>query len=88
MTNILKNTNLPAFSTIHAEDVEAALDDVLKQARQTVNEILSNNEQPSWQSLVLPMEALDAAIDKVWSPVSHLNSVMNSDELRLAYNAC
>jgi len=89
MTNpLLKDTALPAFSNIHVDYVEAALDDVLQQARQTVDEILSHNDQPSWQSLVLPMEALDAAIDKVWSPVSHLNSVMNSDELRVAYNAC
>ena len=89
MTNpLLKDTDLPAFSNIHAGDVEATLDAVLQQARKTVDEVLINNEQPTWQSLVLPMEALDAAIDKVWSPVSHLNSVMNSDELRVAYNAC
>ena len=34
------------------------------------------------------MEAIEASIDHVWSPVSHMNSVVNSDELRKAYNAC
>jgi len=89
MTNpLLENNTLPAFSMIKPEHVEAALNQVLDQAKQTVIDVLKNNESPTWQSLVLPMEALDASIDKVWSPVSHLNSVMNSDELRIAYNAC
>jgi len=89
MTNpLLENNTLPAFSDIKAEHVESALNQVLEQAKQTVDDVLNNNQTPTWESLVLPMEALDASIDKVWSPVSHLNSVMNSDELRVAYNAC
>jgi len=89
MTNpLLENKPLPAFSTIKPEYVEAALNQVLDQAKETVMDVLKNNDNPTWESLVLPMEALDASIDKVWSPVSHLNSVMNSDELRVAYNAC
>ena len=89
MTNpLLENNVLPAFSTIKPEHVEPALNQVLEQAKHTVEDLLKHQEQPTWQSLVLPMEALDATIDKVWSPVSHLNSVMNSDELRVAYNAC
>jgi len=89
MTNpLLENNVLPAFSEIKPEHVEPALNQVLEQAKQTVENLLKHQDQPTWQSLVLPMEALDATIDKVWSPVSHLNSVMNSDELRVAYNAC
>ncbi len=89
MTNpLLENKTLPAFINIKPEHVEPALNQVLEQAKATVNELLKNNDHPTWESLVMPMEALDASIDKVWSPVSHLNSVMNSDELRVAYNAC
>ncbi|NQZ53468.1 MAG: oligopeptidase A [Piscirickettsiaceae bacterium] len=89
MTNPLsKNNVLPAFSDIRPEYIESALNQVIAQAKKTVADLVSNIEQPTWQSLVLPMEELDATIDHVWSPVSHLNSVMNSDELRVAYNAC
>ena len=89
MTNpLLQNNFLPAFSEIKPEHVEPALNHVLEQAKQTVESLLKEQSNPTWESLVLPMEALDATIDKVWSPVSHLNSVLNSDELRLAYNAC
>ena len=79
---------LPPFSTIKPEHVEIALDDALAVAKQSVEKITHDLDNPDWQSLVVPMEQLDASIDKVWSPVSHLNSVMNSDELRTAYNAC
>lgn len=89
MTNpLLKENRLPIFSEIKAEYVEAALDHVLQNAKQTVKKVLNDMEQASWQSLVLPMEKLDASIDHVWTPVNHLNSVINSDELRAAYNAC
>jgi oligopeptidase A len=79
---------LPPFSAIKPEHVEIALDDALDAAKKKVATITANLDSPNWQSLIVPMEELDASIDKVWSPVSHLNSVMNSDELRAAYNAC
>ena len=89
MTNpLLHNERLPAFSKISPEYVEPALDHVLEQSKQTVHNLLASLAEPTWESLVLPMEEMDASIDRVWSPVSHLNSVMNSDELRVAYNAC
>lgn len=89
MTNpLLQQNRLAVFSQIKPDQIEPALDHVLQNAKQSVDTLLSNMGKASWQTLVLPMEALDASIDHVWSPVSHLNSVMNSDELRVAYNAC
>jgi len=89
MTNpLLQAHTLPAFSEIKPEYVEPALDNVLEQAKIFVDDLLIKIKQPTWQNLAVPMEELDASIDQVWSPVSHLNSVMNSDELRVAYNAC
>jgi oligopeptidase A len=89
MTNpLLTNDRLPAFSKISPEFVEPALDTALTNAKKTVDDLLDSLVEPTWETLVLPMEEMDASIDRVWSPVSHLNSVMNSDELRVAYNAC
>ena len=88
MTNtLLNNDRLSAFSKISPADIEPALDHVLEQAKQTVTDLLATLTEPTWDSLVLPMEDMDANIDRVWSPVSHLNSVMNSDELRLTMHA-
>ncbi len=89
MTNpLLSNERLPEFSKILPEYVEPALDKVLTDAKKTVDDLLNSLVEPTWDALVLPMEEMDASIDRVWSPVSHLNSVMNSEELRVAYNAC
>ena len=85
---LLENEALPAFSEILPEHIEPALDEVLKQAKLAVDNLLSKLKTPTWETLVVPMEELDARIHQVWSPVSHLNSVMNSEELRAAYNAC
>ena len=37
---------------------------------------------------MLPLEQLSHRLSRTWSPVSHLNGVLNSDELRASYNAC
>jgi oligopeptidase A len=37
---------------------------------------------------VLPLEQLSHRLSRTWSPISHLNGVLNSDELRASYNAC
>src|SRR5690606_20966074 len=35
-----------------------------------------------------PLEETGDRLAKAWSPVGHMNSVVNTDELRQAYNAC
>ena len=39
-------------------------------------------------SLVVPLEEMQHSLSRTWSPVGHMNGVLNSDELRAAYNAC
>lgn len=85
---LLETYTLPPFSRIKPEHVESAVTQAIDTAREAVNQLLANIAEPTWESLVEPMEEIEASIDHVWSPVSHMNSVVNSDELRQAYNAC
>ena len=62
---LLDNAALPAFSKILPEHVEPAVDTVLQQAKQTVVDLLSAMEAPTWQSLVIPMEELDGTLSPV-----------------------
>lgn len=78
---------LPAFSAIRPEHVEPAVDYWLEQNRNTLISLLKQSHY-TWQNLIQPIEDMDDLLNKAWSPVSHLNSVANSDELRDAYNAC
>lgn len=85
---LLQMDGLPQFSKIKPEHVEPAIDALLAENRQAVADLLAATTEYSWDNLVQPLEELDERLGRVWSPVSHLNSVMNSDELRKAYNAC
>ena len=89
MTNpLLEQTGLPAFSRIAPEHVVPAIDQLLAENRQKINALLENTEVPSWHNLVEPIEEWEDRLGRAWSPVSHMNSVVNSDKLREAYNAC
>ncbi len=85
---LLANTLLPVFSQIKPEHVEPAIDELLAEARATVNKCLEANQNYTWDNLIEPLENADDKLNKAWSPVSHMNSVINSDPLRSAYNAC
>ena len=85
---LLEQTGLPAFSRITPEHVEPAIDNLLAANRQRIDQLLTTVEDPDWSSLVEPIEEWDEQLNRAWSPVSHLNAVVNSDALRAAYNAC
>ncbi len=85
---MLESPLLPAFSKIQPSHIETAIDQMLADNRKKVEEIIEGLTNPSWDSLVAPLEEMNDSLAKAWSPVSHMNSVVNSDELRDAYNAC
>ena len=84
---LLTPASLPQFSAIKAEHVVPAIDELLNRNRARIAELV---EQPmtDWQSLVGEIEQLNDELAQAWSPVSHLNAVQNTDEMREAYNAC
>lgn len=85
---LLSHQALPSFSQIKPEHIEPAIDHLLAEARTTTAKLLENNQSYTWDNLISPLETVDDRLTKAWSPVSHMNSVINSDELRDAYNAC
>ncbi|RFA39592.1 oligopeptidase A [Alkalilimnicola ehrlichii] len=85
---LLATDKLPPFSQIKPEHVEPAIDRLLAENRQLLNELLEKNDRYGWDNLIAPLEAAEDRLAKAWSPVNHMNSVVNSDALRAAYNAC
>ncbi|MBF6648155.1 oligopeptidase A [Methylobacter sp. BlB1] len=85
---LLQNSVLPLFSQIKPEQVEPAIDQLLAEARAVVEQHLQATAEYTWENLVEPIEDAEDRLGKAWSPVSHMNSVVNSDALREAYNAC
>ena len=78
---------LPAFARIRPEHVEPAVREILQRGRARIDELAAVQE-PTFASVVEPLEELQHRVTRTWSPVSHLNAVLNSDALRSGYNAC
>ncbi|MCK9468044.1 MAG: M3 family metallopeptidase [Porticoccaceae bacterium] len=83
----MKQPELPVFSNVDIPGLPERLTALLNDNRVQVAELLQQQSY-SWDSLMVPLEILDDRLEKFWSPVSHLNGVMNSDQLRIAYDAC
>ncbi|WP_296132363.1 oligopeptidase A [Pseudomonas sp. Ga0074129] len=86
---LLHAFDLPPYSAIRPEHVEPAIEQILADNRAAMSHLLEQQAaDPSWDGLVLALDELGARLGQAWSPVSHLNAVCNSAELRAAYEAC
>ena len=85
---LLEMQGLPPFSKIRPEHAEPAIDALLAENRRRLEALLEAGGPYGWHNLVEPLELMEDRLSRVWSPVRHLNSVLNSEELRAAYNAC
>jgi oligopeptidase A len=83
----ISGTTLPAFDRIAPADVEPTIRALLQSNRGEVA-TLEAQPHPTFANTVLPLEQLSHRLSRTWSPISHLNGVLNSDELRASYNAC
>jgi len=82
---LLDLSPLPRFQSIRPEHVAPALDAVLEENRARINALAESSEPPGWRNFAQVLEDLDERLMKMWSPVSHLNAVMDSPALREAY---
>lgn len=84
---LLETDSLPAFDRIRAADARPALEQVLAANRALLAE-LTAQPQPTFRSLVIPVEEMGYRLSRAWSPISHLNGVANTAEMRAAFNEC
>lgn len=85
---LLEQVGLPAFNLIRPEHVEPAIDARLSACRELIARLVADVDLPTWERFIEPLEEMDDLLSRTWSPVGHLNGVLNSDALRAAYNAC
>ena len=89
MPNPLLNfSDLPPFSQIKPEHVKPAVEQAITDCRVKVEQVLQDNNTPNWDNICAPLAEVDDRLSRIWSPVSHMNSVVNSTELRDAYESC
>ena len=78
---LVGQVGLPQFDKIKAEHVEPAVLATLKEAEARL-ESLEASKPTSWEELFPKSWDIFELVSQCWSPVRHLNSVMNSKELR------
>ena len=86
MNPLLDFTGLPRFHAIQVADITPAVDQLLSENNALIAHLLTLNHAPSWLSFVQPMADANERLARAWGTVSHLNNVINSAELRAAYN--
>ncbi len=83
---LLDFSGLPRFDAIRPEHVTAAIDTLLAEAEAAVK--AAETVAPvSWDSFVTPLDDATERLYRAWGQVSHLQSVVNTPELREVYNA-
>ena len=84
---IEKTDGLPLFSGITPEQIKPAVESAIAQCKQTIEEVVASYDY-SYANVVLKVEEADDHLGKLWSPVSHMNSVVSTDALREAHDSC
>ncbi|MGM0480338.1 MAG: oligopeptidase A [Pseudomonadota bacterium] len=79
--------SLPDFAAIEPKHIVPAMEQRIAEAKQTIDEVLQRGDF-SWTGLIEPLTDADEKIEQVWAPVSHLNSVVSTAQLREAHDAC
>ncbi|PRP71990.1 oligopeptidase A [Chromobacterium amazonense] len=84
---LLDFSGLPRFEEIRPEHIGPAIDVLLEEARATVARLTAETGEPSWDNFVSPLTDATERLSRAWGVVGHLNAVVNTPELRDAYNA-
>lgn len=88
LREVFMATTLPQFSKIDPATIEPTLDTLLQQCRDELARLLEQPGPFTWENLNKPLEAKDDKLHQYWSVINHLNAVVNTPELRKAYDAC
>jgi oligopeptidase A len=87
MNPLLDFSGLPRYADIKPEHVTPAVDALLAENRALVARLADPATPPTWEDFVQPLEDANERLSRAWGQVSHLHAVLDSPELREAYNA-
>ena len=81
---LLDFTGLPRFAELKPAHVTPAIDTLLGEARAAVAH--AERAPAVWEEFVTPLEDANERLGRAWGQVAHLHAVLDSPELRAAYN--
>ena len=84
---LLDFSGLPRFPDFKPALVAPAVEQLLAENRALIERLVSPGVPATWRDFIEPMDDANERLGRAWGIVGHLNAVMNSPELREAYNA-
>lgn len=75
------------YAAVQPAHIEPALRELIAAARQAIEAAAASPEPATWENLVQAIEDPSERLHRAWSVAGHLNSVVNTPELREAFNA-
>ena len=87
MNPLLDFSGLPRFAEIRPQHASPAIDALLAEARAAVALVSAGSVPATWEAFVQPLEDANERLSRAWGQISHLHAVLDSPELREAYNA-
>ena len=87
MNPLLDFSGLPHFDAFKPEFVAPAVDQLLAENRSLIERLAADPTAPAWDNFAAPLADAHERLNRAWGQVGHMNAVMNSPELREAYNS-
>ena len=80
-------SDLVDYAAVKPAHIVPAVEQLLGIARQAVDAAADPQLAPTWEAVVEPLDTASERLWRAWSVAGHLNAVVNTPELREAYNA-
>lgn len=84
---LLDFSSLPRFDRVRPEHVVPAMDQLISRVKTALESVVNDSAEASWDTVVSPLEIPLEQLGRAWSCVGHLQAVVDSPELRAAFNA-
>ncbi|MSP97259.1 MAG: M3 family peptidase [Betaproteobacteria bacterium] len=84
---MLDFSGLPRFSAIRPEHIAPAVDLLLAENRALIERQTAPEVAATWEAFIAPLDDAGERLARAWGAIGHLHGVLDSPELREAYNA-
>ena len=84
---LLDFSGLPRYASIRVVHITPAIDALLAENRALVSRLTEAQVPATWKDFVQPLESANERLGRAWGAVTHLHGVLDSPELREAYEA-
>ena len=81
-------STLPDFSSLTAEKAQSDIKCLVKKQRTAIDNLLASSKKTTFASIVNPIEEMQHELSRIFSPISHLQNVLDQPEWRNTFNSC